>query len=203
MAFNSFGLRIVICISLSCVSAISHHTRRNAKELEKINHGGWLKTTLATMPMKDKTYIFMGKILRSFYERRYAKKEDEYDNGPLFPENVKHVKSSVHVVKVVRIFQGNTSVITPLKKILVVDMNPYVSYYKKKKDLGLNSGKGLVLLFAKLVSYSVFKAELILKEKMQAKIKIRKEDRMSARIKLERLRKGNYSSSLLHCFNII
>ena len=189
MAYKSLCVCFVVCTFLLKVLAINYYNPRETEKLENIAHQSWLENKLVNVSMSNKTYIFMGKVLKAFYARQYSELEDSRGTYSI-PEKLEHAINLIFVVKAMRIFQGNNSVITPFKNVLIINMSPDVCYLQKKTLPVFISDRCIVLIFAKMISYNVFKAELILAERAHEKIKIKNAVRKLRRPEFRRSRKG-------------
>ena len=189
---------IYICLVIICsVILISNSTNEvnkysgsSGKERQNSNCPSWLANNFLNSSMRNKYSIFTGRILKVF-AARHSKAQNKQDKF-LLPQKMKNVNYKLSLVKVMHIFQGNLSVIAPTNHVLVLGISQTGCYEKEKKRALLINDRSSILLFAKFISYNVFKAELTLVERGDRKRKIKDTRRKSKskRQELIPLRKG-------------
>ena len=115
--------------------------------------------------MTDKTYVFSGKVLKSFHLPSHLRFNDLKPNYTS-PEDSSKIASDVaSVIKILRVFKGNVKAFHPFKKVIVIHRNPLICRPQDRHTVPLNRKRCKLLVFGKLIFSAVFEADLILKEK--------------------------------------
>ena len=116
------------------------------------------KQTLSNLTLDDEVYIFTGKILKSFYERGDESSQYKKNVVP-FLQYVPKRNHFAAVVKVKRVFKGNGSNIGSFRKILLLSSSIPPCHEQNEKNQEIRENRYVLLIFAKPISFAVFKAE--------------------------------------------
>ena len=147
------------------------------------------KQTLSNLTLDDEVYIFTGKILKSFYERGDESSQYKKNVVP-FLQYMPKRNHFAAVVKVKRVFKGNGSNIGSFRKILLVSSSILSCHEDNEKNQGIRENRCAMLIFAKPISFAVFKAKFTF---LEARANKRGEKRLQDQHKYQsssRLRKG-------------
>ena len=158
-------LLTLLIISKSFV--LSYHISRMKGEIANSNSTSPSSPTfeLDNYTMTDKTYVFSGKVLKSFHLPSHLRFNDLKPNYTS-PEDSSKVASNVaSVIKILRVFKGNIKAFHPFKKVIVIHRNPLICRPKDRHTVPLSRKRCKLLVFATLIFSAVFEANLILKEK--------------------------------------
>ena len=190
MAFTAFIVCILTCILLShSIAAINPHIIiRNTKNMDPINHKSLQENMPRNLTIDRETYIFSGKVLRSFYPPNRSNIMDR-KSFYFFPEDLLHTNYLVSVVKIMRIYKGNDSIVKPLMRVIVISQKPIICR-KKLVQLTSNHQRCIQLIFSKMLSSFVFKADFILTEKGHKENDVPNNDTSFRSSKFKRTRKG-------------
>ena len=160
------GLILTLQI-LSNSFVLSYHISRMKGEIRNPNSTSTSSPTseLDNYTMTDKTYVFSGKVLKSFHLQSHLRFNDLKPNYTS-PEDSSKVASNVaSVIKILRVFKGNIKAFHPFKKVIVIHRNPLICRPQNRHTVPLNRKRCKLLIFGKLIYSAVFQADLILKEK--------------------------------------
>ena len=180
---------IYVVLSSFAISINSHivqQTKRFVKLHKQQNSFHAQNNALRNVTLPEKVYIFTGKVLKSFHE------VSEYKENVLpILEYMPNTSYFAAVVKVKRVFRGNRSNFGPFRKVLLISSSKLTCDQQNKKNKDLIQDGCFVLIFAKQISFSVFKAEFTLLQTKENENDGKKRVENGLRIKASsRLRKG-------------
>ena len=200
MEHNSFSTCIVVmCIIYLNLITINSHilSRQTNKELKNVEKEIGLKESynLRNLTISNDIYIFMGKIMKSFNRQKIA--TFEYQNkASSFPENVDKGNDTANIIKLMRVFNDNGSLLNSLNKVLVITRQPVTCNYETENNFVFNQHRSVILIFEKRVSLADFNAELILTQTIRNKKVPKQKDRVFRMEESKRLRKGMRTNTL-------
>ena len=167
MAYKMLCGLILTLQILSNSFVLSYHISRMKGEIRNPNSTSTSSPTseLDNYTMTDKTYVFSGKVLKSFHLPSHLRFNDLKPNYTS-PEDSSKIASDVaSVIKILRVFKGNVKAFHPFKKVIVIHRNPLICRPQDRHTVPLNRKRCKLLVFGKLIFSAVFEADLILKEK--------------------------------------